>query len=301
MAITRAGAVERATKVETSLWRDYLTLTKPEITFLVAISALAGFLLGSENTFDGWTLFFLLNGVILASAGGATLNHFLERTLDASMRRTQNRPLPAGRISPQAACAFGCILVMAGIGTLCPLVNPLTGVLATLTVILYLFVYTPLKRKTTLNTLVGTIPGALPALGGWTAATGELGWGGWAIFLILLTWQMPHFLSLAWMYRKDYSRAKFQMLPVVSPDGATTALQVLLFTILLLFASLTPSLFGVTGLLYIIGALILGIGFLFVSLGFFRQRSHLSARRVLKASIYYIPLLVLLIFVDFML
>lgn len=284
--------------VRPSVLRDYVTLTKPEITFLVTISALAGFLLGSPGALDAWTLAFTLVGVALASAGGCVLNHYLERGLDGEMRRTMDRPLPAGRVSPNAAAAFGSLLVMAGVGLLCPLTNPLTGVMAAVTVALYLFVYTPLKRKTTWNTLVGTVPGALPALGGWTAATGDLGAGGWAIFAILAVWQMPHFLSLAWMYRKDYGRARYAMLPVVEPTGRTTAAQTLFFTALLIPVGLTPCMAGVAGWLYAAGALALGGAFLVPALAFHRTRSVADARRVLKASIYYIPALVGLIVLD---
>jgi len=279
-------------------WRDYLTLTKPEISFLVTISALAGFLLGSPDGVDGWRLVFTLLGTLLTSCGVSVLNHLFEADLDASMRRTMNRPLPAGRLSPQAARTFGFVLAGAGIGILCPLVNPLTAVLAIATGVLYLYVYTPLKRTTKYNTLVGTIPGALPALGGWTAATNSLGAGGWAIFGILLAWQMPHFLSLAWMYRKDYDRGGYRMLPVVEPDGHSTVRQTLGFTVLLLAISLTPAWLGLLSGVYAVGALLLGLAFLKPAVDFYRTRSVQDARRVLKASIWYIPALVLLIVVD---
>lgn len=277
---------------------DFWDLTKPEISFLVALSALAGFLLGSPGELDGWLLFNTLIGTALSSGGGGALNHYLERHLDGQMRRTAQRPLPSGRISARAALAFGVVLIMAGIGTLLMHVNVLTAVLAALTVVLYLFVYTPLKRRTRYNTLIGTIPGALPALGGWTAATGHFGAGGWAFFLILALWQMPHFLSLAWMYRKDYARAGYAMLPVIEPDGRSTARQTLLFTILLTGASILPTIVGVTGWVYLVGALILSLRFLVPAYAFYRSRSTTAARRVLMGSILYIPLLVVLIFVD---
>ncbi len=278
--------------------RDYLVLTKPEITFLVTISALAGFVLGSPGGIDAWRLVVTLVGVALSSAGGCVLNHYLERDLDAEMRRTMDRPLPAGRIAPARAAAFGSLLVMAGVGLLCPLTNPLTGVMAAVTVALYLFVYTPLKRKTTWNTLAGTVPGALPALGGWTAATGNLHWGGWTIFAILVAWQMPHFLALAWMYRKDYGRARYAMLPVVEPTGRTTTRQTLFFSIVLFAAGVTPVWAGVAGWLYLSGALALGAWFMVPVTAFYRSRSVPDARRVLKATIYYIPALVVFIVLD---
>lgn len=283
------------------LWRDYLELTKPEISFLVMISALAGFLLGSPDGLDGWRLAITLLGVALTAGGACVLNHYLERDLDGAMRRTSERPLPAGRIAPRRAFFFGIGLVAAGVALVCPLVNPLTALLALLTAALYLFVYTPLKRRTKYNTIIGTIPGALPALGGYAAATGSVGAGGLALFATLALWQMPHFLSLAWMYRKDYGRADYAMLPVVEPDGRSTARQTLLCTAGLLLVSLLPAFLGVAGPVYLAGAVLLGAWFLVPAWRFYRDRSNPNARRVLKASIYYVPLLVLVIFVDWLL
>lgn len=282
----------------TTRWKDYLTLTKPEITFLVTISALAGFLLGSTGGVDGWRLVWLLVGTALTSAGGGVLNHCLEHRHDAQMHRTANRPLPAGRIALRTASGFGWVLVAVGLGLLCPLTNPLTGVLAALTVVLYLFVYTPLKRITAWNTLVGTIPGALPALGGFTAAAGAVGAGGWAVFAILALWQFPHFFALAWMYRKDYARGGFAMLPVVQPSGQSMAVQMVLSTVLLVLASVVPVGLGLLSGVYLAGAVLLGGWFLRPVLVFYRSRTTQDARRVLKASVVYIPLLVLLMVLD---
>ncbi len=243
-------------------------------------------------------LCYTLVGTALSSGGGGVLNHYLERHLDARMRRTANRPLPSGRIAARAALFFGIGLTTAGVAIILFLVNVLTAALAALTVGLYLFVYTPLKRRTKYNTLIGTIPGALPALGGFAAATGTLGFGGWALFVILALWQMPHFMSLAWMYRKDYARAGYVMLPVVEPGGDSTARQTLLFTMLLAPASLLPTVVGVTGGVYLAGALVLSIWFLLPAYSFYRSRTTADARRVLMGSILYIPLLVVMIFVD---
>lgn len=276
---------------------DYWELTKPEISFLVTLSALAGFLLGSPETLDGWKLAYTLVGVAACAGGGGVLNHYLERDLDAEMRRTADRPLPTGRIAPHVALIFGIVLVAAGIATFY-FVNALTMGLAALTVTLYLFVYTPLKRVTKYNTLIGTVPGALPALGGWTAATGSMSAGGWSLFVILALWQMPHFLSLAWMYRNDYARAGYRMLTVVEPDGRSTARQTLLFTAFLLGASTLPTVVGVAGWFYLVGALVLGGWFLLPAWAFFRSRTSRNARRVLFGSIIYVPILVALIFVD---
>ncbi len=280
--------------------KDYWELAKPEISFLVVVSALAGFLLGSPAALDTWTLLVTLVGVGLCAGGVGMLNHLLEYPIDARMKRTMHRPLPAGRVSPNAVRNVGTLAICAGVGLICPLVNPLTAILAVLTALLYLFVYTPLKRKTKWNTLIGTVPGALPALGGYTAATGELGAAGWAAFAILACWQMPHFLSLAWMYRKDYARGGYAMLPVVEPSGDSTTRQTIFFTALLLLASLWPAWIGAAGWLYALGALPLGAWFLWTAVVFHRARTGQNARRVLKASIVYIPVLVALIGLDWL-
>ena len=281
-----------------AIFRDYLSLTKPEITFLVTISAFGGFLLGSGALVDFTSLIALLAGVALSSSGGAALNLFVEREKDSLMKRTSNRPLPAGRIHPFIALALGSISSITGLLLLFFFTNILTCILAASTIALYVFLYTPLKQYTKYNTLIGTIPGALPALGGWTAATGSFGLGGWILFGILLAWQLPHFFALAWMYRKDYSRADFKMLPVVEPQGHSTATQMLLASAVLLILSILPTIIGLTGSLYLIGATLVSIWLLYTSVVFYRTLSNNSARRVLKASILHIPVLVLLIFLD---
>jgi heme o synthase len=279
-------------------WKDYLALTKPEITFLVVISAIAGFLIGSPVGVDWFTLVVLIVGVAMTSGGAAMLNHAVEAPLDASMKRTAGRPIPAGRVPEAYARNGGYLLGAAGLGLLCPLTNPLTAVLAGLAFVLYVYVYTPLKRHSTWNTLMGTLPGALPALGGWTAATGNLYPGGWTIFAILAVWQMPHFLALAWMYRKDYARGGFAMVSVNDPTGSRTSGETLAWTILLLPVSVTPAVFAAAGIVYVIGAVALGVYFLNTAISFFRERSAVSAKRVLTASIYYIPALVFLLILD---
>jgi len=293
-----ADAISLDSTESGSLVRDFIELTKPEITFLVTLSSIGGFALAPDEHFDVVAFAALLIGVCLTSAGASTLNHWLERDNDALMRRTMNRPLPAGRISSNAARNFGCILISAGVGLLCPLTNPLTGAIALATALMYLFVYTPLKRHSTWNTLVGTFPGALPALGGWTAATGSVGWGGAAVFGILAAWQMPHFLALAWMYRKDYERGGYVMLPVTEPDGRSTVRQTLFFTFVLVTLSFTPVMLGLIGWLYGAGAGVLGIWFLFAAAAFYRSYSMQDARRVLRVSIAYIPALVLIMLID---
>ncbi len=297
-SIARAEFVPAHIASRRAVFRDYLELTKPEITFLVALSSVAGYILAPAAYFDFLSFFFLIVGVSLTSAGASALNHWLEWEKDALMRRTMSRPLPAGRISPASARNFGAAFVALGVAILCPLTNPLTGVLALATALLYLFVYTPLKQLTTWNTLIGTLPGALPALGGWTAATGSIGWGGVAVFGILAAWQMPHFLSLAWMYRKDYERAGYEMLPVKEPDGRSTVRQTLAYTVALAAVSLAPTFLGLSSWLYAAGALILGAWFLHAAIAFYKSYEVQDARQVLRISIAYIPALVLLMILD---
>ncbi len=279
-------------------FRPILELAKPEITLLVALSAGAGFVLAPAAFFDPVRLALLLAGVTLGSAGAGSLNHWMEREHDAAMRRTRGRPLPARKLAPPVALVLGVALSAAGVGLLSLRVNPLTGGLVLFTVLLYLFVYTPLKRRSHWNTLVGTVPGALPALCGWTAATGSVGWGGIAAFSILVAWQMPHFLPLAWMYRDDYRQGGFVMLPVVDPSGRSTVRQTLLFAVSLLILSLTPVFLGLAGWLYAVGAALLGIRFVREARVFYRTRDTAQARRVLLASVRYLPALILVLVVD---
>ena len=263
------------------------------------LSAVAGYLLGSPADVDVSLLLITVVGIGLTSAGAGALNHYLERDRDGSMRRTASRPLPAGRLMPRHARNFGIGLTGAGLGILCPLVNPLTAVLAALTVALYLFVYTPLKSTTTLNTLVGTIPGALPVIGGYTAATNSLlGEEVWLLFALLICWQMPHFLALAWMYRKDYGRGGFAMLPVRDHTGRDTMVQISVFTAGTVLASLLLAWRGQFGALFVGVAVVAAFIMVRPAIAFARSRSNTDARRVLKASVLYIPVIVLAILLD---
>ncbi len=297
-AKTRAAHSTQTGSDRAQVLRSYLELAKPEITLLVALSSAGGFFLAPTPSIDLGRLLWLLVGVTLASAGASALNHWIEREHDGAMRRTMQRPLPSGRLAPSAALYFGAALVAAGVGLLCPLVNPLTGMLAMATVLLYLFAYTPLKRRSRWNTLVGTLPGALPALGGWTAATGSVGWGGVAVFSILAAWQMPHFLALAWMYRKDYERGGYAMLTAADPTGRSVTGQTLFFTLLLVALSLWPVALSLVGWGYALGAVTLGGWFLHAAIAFRRSRDVRDARRVLHVSIWYIPALVLALLID---
>jgi len=278
--------------------KSYLELTKPRITLLVVLSSLAGFLLGSNH---GITSLLLINtaiGVALLSSGISTLNQYLERDVDALMRRTCTRPLPSGKLSPRSAMFFGIGLSALAMAYLGVLVNPLTAVLGAAAFASYLFLYTPLKTRTTWCTFIGAFPGALPPLLGWTAARNEIGLGGLILFLILFLWQFPHFLAIAWMYREDYARAGVLMLPVVEPDGRLTSREIVAFTAMLLPVSLVPAALGLTGHLYLAGAVVLGLLFLGVSIGAAREKTNAYARRLLQASVVYLPLLLLLMVLD---
>lgn len=281
-----------------SSFDDYLILTKVRITALVLVTTAAGFLLASGERLDlallGWTLL----GTGLAASGAAALNQVLERDADAKMQRTAARPIPSGRMSAAHGLWVGVGLAFAGAGLLAALVNGLTALLALTTVILYVGVYTPLKRMTPLNTIVGAVPGAIPPVMGWTAVTGELGLPAWVLFAILFLWQLPHFLAIAWIFREDYRRGGFPMLPVVDPDGRATGRQVALYCAALIPVSLVPTFLGLTGAIYFFGALALGLGFLGFGLMMALRRRGKEARRVLLASVTYLPLLLALLVVD---
>ena len=277
---------------------DYLTLTKPELTLLSVLTALAGFYLGISGPIHGLLLVHTLLGTALVGGGAGALNQYMERHYDALMRRTEKRPLPAGRLSPVEVLVFGVSIATIGILQLALLVNILTGFLAVVTLTTYLFLYTPLKRITALSTLVGGIPGALPPVMGWTAARNEITVEAWVLFGILFFWQMPHFLSLAWMYRKDYARAGYRLLTVGDPDGGSTTKHILVHTSALLLISLLPTMLGHLGLLYLVVALLLGLVFLLISAQLFVARSNAAARRLFIASLLYLPALLIVMVVD---
>jgi protoheme IX farnesyltransferase len=275
----------------------YWELTKPRITFLIVLTAAAGFFMGTRGQFDYLRFFHALFGIAMLSSGIAALNQFMERDLDRLMRRTAVRPLPEGRLSPAEALLFGAGLTIIAELYLAVLVNPLTAVLGIGVIAGYLFMYTPLKTKTTLSTVVGAFPGAMPPLLGWTAASSQLDPGAWVLFAILFLWQFPHFLAIAWMYREDYARAGIVMLPVVEPSGHITARQIVLYTTTLIPVSLMPTLIGITGRVYFAGALILGLLFLFSSIVAAVAKTRQRARQLLLASVLYLPLLfVLMVF-----
>ncbi len=269
---------------------DYWQLTKPEVNFLVGISALAGFYLGWRGgRLDFWLLASTLLGTLLVAGGTGTLNQYLERGSDRAMRRTARRPLPSGRMRPGAALGFGLLLAVVGGALLWFEVNPLASVLALLTLASYLLFYTPLKRKTPLCTLVGAFPGAMPPLIGWAAARGSLSAEAWGLYAILFFWQFPHFLAIAWMYREDYERAGLHMLPARDREMRFTSREILAFTLALLPVSMFPVLLHQTGTLYLVGSLAAGLGFLIFGVRLARGRTKLLARQVVLASVAYLP------------
>lgn len=276
----------------------YVCLTKPRILVMVLVMSAAGFFLGAKGLRPLDTFFLMLVGTALSSGGAAVLNNYIERDCDLKMHRTKKRPLPAGLVTPSEALSFGLLLVLLGVTLLAWQVNLLTGFLSLLTVFLYVLVYTPLKRITWWNTVIGAIPGALPPMGGWTAATGNLDLGAWVLFLILFIWQHPHFYAIAWMYRDDYERGGFKMLPVVKPDGKSTFLQVIWFSVILIPASLLPTLFGMAGAFYAWGIALSGLVMFALGLNLWRTRSVHDARMLLKASVIYLPLFFILILGD---
>jgi protoheme IX farnesyltransferase len=295
------GSIAQLDRTRLSL-RDrlaaFLELTKPRITFLIVLTSAAGFALASSGRVNYAGLISALFGIGLLSSGIATLNQYLERDLDCLMRRTADRPLPSGKLLPWEALLFGISLTVIAEIYLAVFVNPLSALLGLTVIAGYLFGYTPLKTRTSLSTMVGAFPGAVPPIIGWTAATGELSLNAWVLFAILFLWQFPHFLAIAWMYREDYARAGIVMLPVVEPDGRVTGQQIVVYTIMLLPVSLLPTALGMAGNIYLVGALILGLLFLFSSLRAAFSQSRQQARRLLLASVLYLPLLFILMVLD---
>ena len=280
----------------------YLELTKPRITWLILMSAGIGYFFGARTSDAvSWHWIVLLHTIIgtgLIASGTAALNQWMERNADAKMRRTQGRPLPSGRLTAPKALLFGVTVSLAGFAELALAVNLLAAMLGLLTLSLYLFVYTPLKQHSPHSTTLGAIPGAMPPLIGYAAASGTLNADAMILFAILFLWQFPHFYAIAWMSREDYERAGIQMLPVVEPDGESTARQIFLYSLVLLPISLIPSLFAMTGNLYLAGALAVGSYYLYSSTRVRFHRTRQQARRVLLASIVYLPVLYGLMLID---
>ena len=270
---------------------DLAELVKARLTLLVLVTTAVGFYLGAEPPIDYWALFHTVFGTAAAAAGAAALNQWWERRVDALMRRTMTRPIPAGRMAPFPALLLGAALSVFGVAYLALVCNALSAVLAAVTIIIYIFAYTPLKRASTANTAVGAIPGAIPPMIGWAAARGDIGPGAWSLFVIVFLWQMPHFFAIAWMCRDDYSRAGFRMISSDDPSGERSASQSVFFCILLLVLSGLPAFVGIASYTYEAIALVLGGLFIAVAMRFLRLRTQSAARQLFIASIAYLPLL----------
>lgn len=290
---SRAAIVDASSRLAA-----YVALTKPRIAIMVLVTVATGFVLGARGASHPSTLLLTLLGTGLVASGASVLNQLLERSRDARMRRTANRPLPAGRVTAAEAAVFGSVLSTLGLVLLVSFANLAAAAVALSTLILYVFVYTPLKPVTTLNTAIGAIPGALPPVIGWAAATGQLSVEAWALFLIVFLWQFPHFLAIAWIYREDYARGGHKMLPAVDPTGAITGRQVVLHALALIPVGLFPCVIGLAGAYYFLGALLLGIYYARASCQFWSAVSDQSARRLLRASFLYLPAILALLLLN---
>jgi protoheme IX farnesyltransferase len=282
-------------------WSDYGELLKARLVSLVLVTTAVGFLMGYLGPYDGvfWVgMLRTVLGTALVAGGAMALNQYLERRTDALMARTRARPLPEGRIAPPEALVFGTVLSLCGIGYLCASVNVLTGALAGLTSATYLLLYTPLKTRTPLCTLVGAVSGAIPPMMGYTAAAGLVTAEAWLLFAILFVWQMPHFLAIAWLYQEDYAAGRQMMLPVVDPSGTATARQMVSFSLTLLPVTLMPTVVGMTGAVYFFAALVLGLAFLAFAVRVAVTRTKPAARAMFLASVLYLPALLMMMMLD---
>ncbi|MGO4881367.1 MAG: heme o synthase [Bryobacteraceae bacterium] len=286
--------------------KDYIELTKPRITWLILMSTGIGYYFGLKTgtwrellaAIEWCGLFNTILGTGLIASGTAALNQWYERDADRHMRRTSDRPIPAGRVTAPRALGFGIALSVAGFVDLWLFVNLLAALLGLFTLLSYLFLYTPLKSRSWISTTIGAFPGAMPPMIGFAAAHGSLTNESWVLFAILFLWQFPHFYSIAWMYRDDYARAGIRMLPVVEPDGRSTARQIVLYGLALIPVSLVPSILGMSGRIYLIGALLLGLYFLYSGVRVALDRTILRARNVLMVSVFYLPLIYGLMLLD---
>jgi len=276
----------------------FVELTKPRIAILLVLTSAAGFYLGTKGSFDVVLFVNTLIAITLLAFGVATLNQFWERDIDELMARTAGRPLPTGRVTHTEALIFGLVQCVLAEIYLAVAVNILTAFLGLLVIVGYVLVYTPLKTRTTASTAIGAIPGALPPLMGWTAAANDITMGAWALFAMQFLWQFPHFLAIAWIFRKEYAAAGIKMLPAVEVDGKITARQIVLFTIMLVPVSLAPYFFGFDGLVFLVGASILGVWQLYASIVAARAKTDAAAKRLLLVTVIYLPLLFILMVAD---
>ncbi|HXE79504.1 MAG TPA: heme o synthase [Vicinamibacterales bacterium] len=286
-----------ATRSAARTLADFVILTKPRVNILVVFTTMVGFLLAALQV-DVLALIHTLVGTTLVASGAAAINNVLEREIDARMQRTRSRPLPDGRLATAEAACFAAAISIAGVVQLALGTNLLAAAVALITLASYAFVYTPLKRVTSLSTVVGAVPGALPPVIGWTAATGSFSIEAAVLFAIVFLWQMPHVLSVAWLYRDDYARGGIRVLPVVEPDGASTARQSVVYSAALVPVSLLPTLLGFAGPVFFGGALAAGLGMVASSADFARAKTASSARRLFLVSLFYLPLLWVLLLCD---
>ncbi len=278
--------------------RDYIELTKPRITWLILMSTGIGYFFGMRGGLNLWSLLHTVLGTGLIASGTAALNQWSEREADFKMRRTKDRPIPSGRLDARRAMWFGIALSVAGFVDLWLGCNLLAALLGAATLVSYLFLYTPLKQRTPLSTTVGAFPGAMPPMIGFAAASGSITAEAWVLFAILFLWQFPHFYSIAWMYRDDYARAGIRMLPVVKPDGRRTAAEIVVYGLALIPVSMIPTMLGMSGRIYLIGALAAGLFFLYSGVRVARERTILRARYVLLVSVFYLPIIYGLMLLD---
>jgi protoheme IX farnesyltransferase len=278
--------------------RDFVALAKPRLNMLVVASTLAGYAMGDGEPLGAVRVALMLLGTFCVAGGASAFNQVIERDLDALMRRTRNRPVPAHRLQPLEAFLFGTAITLAGVLLIVSASNVLAGGAALATLLIYAIIYTPLKRKTSFATVIGAIPGALPPIIGWAAIANELPIKAWTLFGIMFLWQLPHFLAIAWMCRDDYTRAGFPMLPVLEPDGRSTGRQSVVYAAALIPLSLAPTLMHMTGNLYFVGALLLGIAFLYLAWRFARSRADADARLLFFGSILYLPVLWILMIAN---
>ena len=290
--------MKRKPSPATSQLGAFFELTKPRITFLILVSTALGFYLGSQGKINSNQFAFTMVGTFLLAGGAGAINHFVEKDLDKLMDRTQSRPIPAGIISGKNALFFGVSITIIGFIILAALVNHLTAILGLITVLLYIFVYTPLKKITWLNTTIGAIPGAMPALGGWAASANALDPNAWILFSILFLWQHPHFYAIALMCKEDYKKAGFQMLPVIEKESNRTNRQILWHAFLLIPVSLFFVVTGILGEIYFWGASVLGFGYLISGIPLLRDTTVDNAKLLLKTSVIYLPALLIVIFID---
>lgn len=276
----------------------YVELTKPRIAFMLVLTSAAGFYLGTRGSFDVVLFANSLFAITLLAFGVATLNQHWERGTDQLMERTASRPLPTNRVGSAEALVFGVLLCLTAELYLVIFVNTLTAILGLIVIVGYVLVYTPLKTRTSASTAIGALPGALPPLMGWTAAANEISLGAWALFAMQFLWQFPHFFAIAWMYREQYAKAGILMLPVVEPEGRLTARQIVMFAIMLLPVSLAPFFLGVSGPIFLAGAVVLGMWFLWASVRSARSKTKERARQLLLVSVIYLPLLFILMVAD---